>query len=64
MIKILKAIFQGRAVSGVEKYSGFSDFLLHASSDEKKAVMQEAARKANKDQMKVFEEARLKTAGR
>ncbi|HYC34304.1 MAG TPA: hypothetical protein VEC13_01075 [Candidatus Paceibacterota bacterium] len=42
------------------KYKGFSDFMLHASLEEKKKVIAEAAHKSNEDQMKVFQESKLK----
>jgi len=41
------------------EYAGLSDFLLRASSDEKKKVITEAARMANEDQFKIFSKARL-----
>lgn len=44
----------------VSKYTGLSDFLLHASPDEKKKIITEAARRANEDQFKVFIKARLR----
>ncbi len=43
-----------------KKYAGFSDFFIRASSDEKKKVITEAARRANADQLEVFEKARIK----
>lgn len=42
------------------EYAGLSDFLLRASSDEKKKIITEAARRSNEDQFKVFSKARLK----
>ncbi len=44
----------------IEKYKGFSDFMLHASPEEKKKVFTEAARKANEDQLRAFKEIELK----
>lgn len=41
------------------KATGFSDFFRSASSEEKRQVLTEAARKANQDQKRVFEEAQL-----
>ena len=38
----------------------FSDFLLHAPKEKKEEVFKEAARRANEDQRKIFEESRLK----
>ena len=43
-----------------EEYAGLSDFLLRASSDEKKKIITEVARRANEDQFEVFTKARLK----
>ena len=44
------------------KYNFFSDFFLHATEQKKEEVLKEAARRANEDQMRVFEEARLKAS--
>jgi len=41
-------------------YSGFSDFFMHAPKEAKEKVIAEAARKANEDQLKIFNEARMK----
>ena len=41
--------------------SRFSDFFLHASEAKKAEVFKEAARRANEDQKKIFEQSRLKT---
>ncbi len=60
MQKLKNLIFRDKKIEGLEKYSGVSDFFLHASDDEKKRVMNEAARKANEDQLKVFRAAKLK----
>lgn len=38
----------------------FSDFLLHAPEKQREAVFKEAARQANEEQRKVFEQSRLK----
>ena len=38
----------------------FSDFFLNASEEKKEAVLTEAAHMANKEQMRVFEKARIK----
>lgn len=38
----------------------FSEFFLHAPERKKEAVLEEAAKMANKEQMKVFEKAQLK----
>ena len=60
MITAIKNFFGGKKSEAVE-YTGLADFFLHASSNEKKKVITEAARKANDDQLKVFNEALLKT---
>lgn len=60
MINFFRGIFKGRSNDIAKKYSGFSDFFLNASEEEKKRVITEAARKANEDQLRVFNEARLK----
>lgn len=44
-----------------QKLSRFSDFFLHASESKKEEVFREAARRANEDQRKIFEQSRLKT---
>jgi hypothetical protein len=41
------------------KYSSVSDFFLKSSDDEKKKVFTEVAKKANKDQRKLFRQANL-----
>jgi hypothetical protein len=41
--------------------SRFSDFFLYASDSKKEEVFREAARRANEDQRRVFEQSRLKT---
>lgn len=60
MIRGLISILRGKKERGITGYAGFSDFFLHAPADEKKKVITEAARKANEDQLKVFNEAHLK----
>ncbi|MBM3204077.1 hypothetical protein FJZ55_09270 [Candidatus Woesearchaeota archaeon] len=42
------------------KTGKFSNFLLNASEKKKEKVFLEAARKANEDQKKIFEQYRLK----
>lgn len=44
-----------------EKPGTFSEFLLHASVEQKTKVFKEAARRANEDQRKILEEAKLRT---
>ncbi|MEK9131412.1 MAG: hypothetical protein AAB447_00705 [Patescibacteria group bacterium] len=61
MIKKIKAFFMTKKPESLEKYTGVSDFMVHASYDTKKKVFTEAARRANEDQLKTFREARLKT---
>ncbi|NCN07974.1 hypothetical protein GW944_00185 [Candidatus Parcubacteria bacterium] len=57
MIEAIKSIFRP---AKVRKYSGFSDFFLHAPETVKERIMTEAAHKANKDQLEVFTKAGLK----
>jgi hypothetical protein len=59
MIKLIKSLFKPK--NKVKEYSGVADFLLHASEEEKIKMFMEAARKSNEDQLKVFNEAQLKT---
>lgn len=40
--------------------SHFSDFFLHASDEQKKKVITEAAKRANEEQMAVFKKFHLK----
>lgn len=60
MIQAIKNIFKKKN-DELAEYKGMADFFLRAPDDLKKKVMTEAARRANEDQMKVFQEARLKT---
>lgn len=60
MISIITKLFIRRNREKSPEYAGLSDFLLRASSDEKKKVITEAARRSNEDQFKVFSKARLK----
>ena len=60
MMNKLRNLFRGRKESDLKKYEGLSDFFMHAPADEQKKVFTEAARRANEDQMKVFQEARMK----
>lgn len=57
MIEAIKGFFMGKST---HEYAGLSDFLLRASPKEKREVITEAARRANKDQFEVFTKARLK----
>jgi hypothetical protein len=41
------------------KYGSFSEFFLNASDKEKKEVITKAARQANEEQRKVFEESQI-----
>ncbi len=63
MIKKITSFFKSKKSPRNEEYSGFSDFFLRASHDEKKRVMIEAAKKSNEDQFKIFTEARVRTKG-
>ena len=60
MIDLIGKIFNRRKSERVTKYSGFSDFLLRASPEEKKRIFTKAAQKANEDQSKVFSDAEFK----
>lgn len=60
MIKLLAQLFMQKAAKKPKEYKGFSDFFMRASADEKKVVLTEAARRANEDQSRIFEKARLK----
>lgn len=60
MISQLMNLFKGKKATKPREYSGLSDFFLHAPLEEQIRVITEAAQKANEDQMKVFEAARLK----
>jgi len=60
MMKIFANLFGGKAEGNVSVYEGLSDFFLRAPVDEKKKIIEKAAHKANEDQSKVFNEARLK----
>lgn len=60
MIRAIKRFFMQERKRSVSKYTGLSDFLLHASPDEKKKIITEAARRANEDQFKIFIKARLR----
>lgn len=59
-MKIFANLFVGKAEGNVSTYEGLSDFFLRAPVDEKKKVIETAAHKANEDQNRVFNEARLK----
>lgn len=60
MLKLLYKLLGIRTEKKTKEYSGISDFLLNASDAEKKEVITEAAKRANDDQLKVFNAARLK----
>lgn len=62
MINKIKQLFKKKEVLKPEKYTGLSDFFLNASTTEKKEVIREAAKRANEDQLKVFNKAlKMKT---
>jgi len=60
MIDKIKNIFKREKTETHKKYEGFSDFFTHASPEEQINVLTEAARRANEDQLKVFNEAKMK----
>lgn len=60
MIRAITRFFMRKGKKSVSEYAGLSDFMLHASSDEKKKIIAEAARRANEDQFRIFSKARLK----
>jgi hypothetical protein len=60
MMKMIKKLFKSKKNPDLSQYTGFSDFFLHAPENTKKEVIAEAARKANEDQLKVFEQAQVK----
>lgn len=60
MISRIINFFKGKKAIKPREYSGLSDFLLHAPLEEQKKAIAKAAHKANEDQLKVFEAARLK----
>ena len=49
-----------RKKPAIQKSSRFSEFFWHASEEEKDRVFKEAARRANEEQRRIFEESRLK----
>ena len=60
MIKTITRFFRPKNRENTSEYAGLSDFLLRASSDEKKKIITEAAHRSNEDQFKVFSKAQLK----
>lgn len=60
MMDKIKNLFKNKKAEEVKKYTSASDFFMHAPADEQKKVFTEAARRANEDQMKIFQEARMK----
>ncbi len=61
MLNVFRNLFKKEKPKEIREYTGLSDFFVHASSDEKKTVIREAACKANEDQLKIFRAAKLKT---
>ncbi len=57
-------IFNFFKKSSAERTGRFSEFLRHASLDEKKRVFIKAAEKANKDQRTLLEQARIECDSR
>jgi len=60
MIDMIKNIFKRKNKGNDSEYTGLSDFLLRASPEEKKKIITEAARRANSDQLEIFNKS-LKT---
>ncbi len=62
-MKSFLATFFNRENKKRGDYNGLSDFMIHASSIEKKQLFIEAAQKANEDQYKVYKsvEHRIKS---
>lgn len=54
-MKFYISLFKTKKDVGPAKYTGFSDFLLNASRDEKKTVFKEVAYKANEEQRKILQ---------
>lgn len=57
MIQKIKNLFNKRRGKIDPKYKGLSDFMLNATPEERIKIMTEAARRANEDQFRVFQEA-------
>lgn len=53
-------MFGNKVTNGPEQYKGLADFLLHAPADEQKKVIKDVAHKSNEDQLKIFQDARMK----
>lgn len=60
MLKSIKNMFSRNQTKSVSDYAGFSDFFLNAPADLKKKVITDAAKKANEDQLELFNRANLK----
>lgn len=60
MIRAISRFFRIKNKESTSEYAGLSDFLMRASSDEKKKIITEAARRSNDDQFKMFSKAQLK----
>jgi hypothetical protein len=63
MINKITQFFKGNKEEN-HKYKGLSDFFRHAPKETKEKVIAEAARRANEDQLKVFNDARVKMGTR
>ena len=61
MMKKIKSFLNKRKLRNISKYAGLSDFLIHASDKEKKAVFFRAAELANEDQAKIYNRSSFKT---
>lgn len=60
MINKFRNIFKKREALATKRYDSISGFFMHASKNEQKKVLTEAARLANEDQLRVFNEAKAK----
>jgi hypothetical protein len=58
IFKLFNKIIFGK--NKAEKKTGFSDFLINASAEEKERVFKDAAVRANKDQRELARKANLK----
>lgn len=61
MIKKVINFFKGKKEENT-KYNGFSDFFRHAPKEAKERVITEAAHRSNEDQLKIFNQSRVKVS--
>jgi len=59
-MKLLELFKISRKKVDAYKAEGFSDFFRNAPEEEKKKVLKEAAYRANEDQWRVLEQAKMK----